>query len=559
MDAQADSRRIDRVVLACIQCRSRHVKCDSNQPICNRCRRDGKECIYQKSRRGGLDKAALARRRLKLQQEAKLAKRGDEVSTSTDDSSTPASSLHSDDPVQGVYPSMPAIDSLHVQEPTFSASATLSFQISDDRLLELYYEYFWPAFPIVLPLPFFLARRLLADHGLGDLSLVLEWIGSLYASWCPSEPYYQAALEAMSSPSLPRTAFTVQALMLFAVAQHHQDLRPESRRTLDLAILVALELDMNRRDFARVYGEGDPVLEESWRRTWYMLSIVDQHFAIVMNSPIYQLANMPNDVELPCDDEFFEAGVIMNTFASTGQFSSELVDACDTKIAVWQSLLPAVKKDPMRKNGEVDEVMFMAHMIAAITAELSVTAFLVSAPNLIPPTSGRSTHTARALKAVELQTKLLAIPCIIEKHNVFSMCICAQIGTAQISACTNLLEDHALLIARDRVKLSIGFLNAMGSIWSLGKAMAKDVRAVARSTLSAAPSTLAVQTDAAVEIELPRDELIWPIDPSAAIDIYSGIVLPVDWETVSSGTGGYASSTSSGLPELIYGKEFQML
>ncbi|UPX19157.1 uncharacterized protein EKO05_0009428 [Ascochyta rabiei] len=416
----------------------------------------------------------------------------------------------------------------------------------------------------------------------------------------------------MSSPSLPRTPFTVQALMLFAVAQHHQDLRPESRKTLDLAILIALELDMNRRDFARVYGEGDPVLEESWRRTWYILSIVDQHFAIVMNSPIYQLANMPNDVELPCDDEFFEAGRIpapattweefehrefadlevvyssiaylfdmgrtithiMNAFARTGQLSSELVESCDAKIAIWQSLLPSVKKDPMRKNGQVDEVMFMAHMIAAIvlmtmhrplsslsysTAELSATAFHVSAPYLIPPVSGRSTHTARALKAVELQTKLLAIPCTIEKHNVFSMCICAQIGTAQISACNHLLEDHALLIARDRVKLSIGFLNAMGSIWSLGKAMAKDVRAVARSTLSAAPSTLAVQTDAAVEIELPRDELIWPIDPSAAIDIYSGIVLPMDWQTVSSGTGGYASSTSSDLPELIYGKEFQML
>jgi hypothetical protein len=86
-------------------------------------------------------------------------------------------------------------------------------------------------------------------------------------------------------------------------------MRLEARKTLDLAILIALELDMNKRDFARIHGEGDPVLEESWRRTWYILSITDQHFAIVVNCPIYQLANIASDVELPCDDEFYEAGV----------------------------------------------------------------------------------------------------------------------------------------------------------------------------------------------------------------------------------------------------------
>jgi hypothetical protein len=108
---------------------------------------------------------------------------------------------------------------------------------------------------------------------------------------------------------LSRTPFTVQALILFAIAQHHQDLRLEARNVLDLAILIALELEMNKQDFAHVHGEGDPVLQESWRRTWYILSITDQHFAIVMNSPVYQLADMPSNVDLPCDDEFYEAGV----------------------------------------------------------------------------------------------------------------------------------------------------------------------------------------------------------------------------------------------------------
>lgn len=309
---EADSRRIERVVLACIQCRSRHVKCDSNQPICNRCRRDGKECNYQKSRRGGLNKEALARRRLRLQQEAEQGRQVAKEPIQVDQASshtTPMSSSQGDDSFHSGHSSIPSLRDLRIQDLGSSMSGTLSFQVNDERLLELYYEYFWPAFPIVLPQQYFLSRKSTESHGVEELSLVLEWIGSLYASWCPSEPYYQAALEAISSPLLPRTPFNVQAVMLFAVAQHHQDFRPESRRTLDLAILIALELDMNKRDFARLWGEGNAVLEESWRRTWYMLAVSDQHFAIVMNTPIYQLAEMPSDVYLPCDDEFYITGV----------------------------------------------------------------------------------------------------------------------------------------------------------------------------------------------------------------------------------------------------------
>jgi hypothetical protein len=73
------NKRIERVIVACVQCRSRHVKCDATQPICNRCKKDDKECVYTKSRRGGLDKAALARRRARLQQEAEEASTSEDI------------------------------------------------------------------------------------------------------------------------------------------------------------------------------------------------------------------------------------------------------------------------------------------------------------------------------------------------------------------------------------------------------------------------------------------------------------------------------------------------
>jgi hypothetical protein len=57
---------------------------------------------------------------------------------------------------------------------------------------------------------------------------------------------------------------------------------------------------------------------------------------------------------------------IMRTFLQTGTFSDSLIAAVDAKVAAWQSLLPACKKDPMRQNGNIDQVMYHAHFLSAM-------------------------------------------------------------------------------------------------------------------------------------------------------------------------------------------------
>lgn len=59
-------------------------------------------------------------------------------------------------------------------------------------------------------------------------------------------------------------------------------------------------------------------------------------------------------------------GFIMRTVVQSGTFSDSLIDAVDAKVAAWQSLLPACKKDPMLQNGNIDEIMFQAHLMAAM-------------------------------------------------------------------------------------------------------------------------------------------------------------------------------------------------
>lgn len=312
MDSASDPKRIDRVILACIQCRSRHIKCDAVQPSCTRCAREGKECTYQKSRRGGLDKAALARRRLRLQQESEGAQQNSTVpqmDNSLDLQSSAGLSIAENRPVSGNHVYTGPIEAISSVESQSSQSSPLAFQISNNRLLELYYEHFWPAFPIVFPVHHLQARVLNQQHGLDDLLLVMYWIGSIHAPWTQSAPYYEAALKALDSIHLPRTPFSVQALMLFSLAQFHCDLRDQARKKMNLAVAVALELHMNQKVFAYAYGEANPVLEECWRRTYYMLNVCDQHFAVITNSPIYTLLTVPNFVDLPCDDVYFESGV----------------------------------------------------------------------------------------------------------------------------------------------------------------------------------------------------------------------------------------------------------
>ncbi|KAL5380780.1 hypothetical protein DPSP01_007581 [Paraphaeosphaeria sporulosa] len=356
-----------------------------------------------------------------------------------------------------------------------------------------------------------------------------------------------------------------------------------------------MELCMNTKEFAVAYGEGSPVLEESWRRTYHFLALTDQHFSIIVNNPMCALMNVPNLADLPCDDEFYESGnipppktwqqydmrefddvevvysslayladisritrYIMKSFMETGVFNAAFVATVDAKIAIWHSLLPASKRDPMRQDGTVDEVMFLAHLMASILTmashrpfssleysfeELTTSSFSPSVPFMDAPKQVRPVHTARTLKACDMQTKLLAIPCASERHNIMTGCIVASIATAQIAAC-KLLDDHALSIARDRVRLSIGYLNAMGQFWTTSATMAKEVRFVARSALTGLPNPIASHPEPAVEIEIPRYELGWPLDPSVQIDIYAGMTIPMDLDAQ---TTGYTSSSTSSL------------
>jgi hypothetical protein len=191
MDVSPDTtlKQIERVVLACVQCRSRHVKCDATLSICKRCERDGKVCDYRKSRRGELDKAALAQCRLRLQQEAERAQHNeqhDQVQSDQDcsfgtgrqQSITPSQTNEQILPRSPTdYPDTNPFHFGEIKPPDMNPI----FQVSADRLLEPYFDSFWPSFPFVLLLHHLLERRLSTNHGTKELWIVLQYVVSIYA------------------------------------------------------------------------------------------------------------------------------------------------------------------------------------------------------------------------------------------------------------------------------------------------------------------------------------------------------------------------------------------
>jgi hypothetical protein len=117
----------------------------------------------------------------------------------------------------------------------------------------------------------------------------MQYIGSLYASDISSTELYAAAMSQLDTPSLPPNGFTVQMLLMTAIATHGGAELEQGRAILDRAIYLALEIRMNSRAFATM--ERDPVLAESWRRTFWGLYTTDAFFACTRRATTFMYAD----------------------------------------------------------------------------------------------------------------------------------------------------------------------------------------------------------------------------------------------------------------------------
>lgn len=187
-----------------------------------------------------------------------------------------------------------------------------------ERCLDAFYHYFHASHPFVLPKNFLLP--LIKDSSTDPLLAAMRWCGSLYLTKvdpAAKSNLLDDAIRLIDHPPV-RDGFLVQALMILIVALDGNCRQDQAKDLLLRAEQLALELHLNTRAFATTYGRGLAVVEESWRRTWWDLFIIDGMIAGVHQATNFNLYDVPADVALPCEELQYKSGV------SPGHSLSEL-------------------------------------------------------------------------------------------------------------------------------------------------------------------------------------------------------------------------------------------
>lgn len=298
-------RGAPRSSLACLPCRSRHLKCDGTRPVCQRCSdaNAAQGCNYAKSRRGGLDRAALAERRKRLAA-AEKSDGGQPVSITKP--VTPAPVMIDYD--SGFVNNKPSSTDSGLGSPIDYVAEVRC--IEDDCLVESYYRNFHKFHPLVLP------RRCLTrlyrdpqrQHILKPLIDVLRLFGYIYSvkQW-PAEA--GNIIEESLSQAPSQNPFIVQCRLLYSIALFWYDDKESSARQKKAACDMAMALGMHHREFALEHGEGDPILAESWRRTWWWNYIIEAYFLGTLGTLEFAVLDVEASVDLPCQEHEYESGV----------------------------------------------------------------------------------------------------------------------------------------------------------------------------------------------------------------------------------------------------------
>ncbi|KKY21339.1 putative c6 zinc finger domain containing protein [Phaeomoniella chlamydospora] len=292
--------------------------------------------------------------------------------------------------------SRPPLRSPPAKEP--SNQLDITHTASSVHLLGLFYSYFFPAHPFVLP------RGHLSDkfnkNECPQLQAVVEYLGACHDPMARKTDYLEMVNRRLFVTPPPQNPYTVQALLLFAIDAHANH---EKDRALDMVrrgIRLALDLGMHSSVFATTHGFGDVVIEECWRRTFWELYIIERVLAADSRaSESILITRTPIAVPLPCEESEYLTGNIYKhqtfedfenraflgddiTFssyayridaarilASTLRLAANpppdetTIEKIDHELGQWCLYLPDTKRTLVSKDGIYDEVLFHAHAL----------------------------------------------------------------------------------------------------------------------------------------------------------------------------------------------------
>ncbi|KAK7737784.1 hypothetical protein SLS53_006404 [Cytospora paraplurivora] len=567
--------------------RSKHLKCDGSTP-CARCLNSQSECIYVASRRGYKGpRRGTAQNPNKRHASSSPDASGNITNGSGADSCpmllgatgppmastatfTPSVALGTDhgSPFLTAAASMNHLQ-LYRTSPfgnaingTVQAHVPISRVPSiADKCLDSYYYNFYAAHPFVLPKEFLLRHIRDTGQKLEHLTAAMRYIGSLYLDAGPvGASFLDEALRLCYAPNAPKDGFLVQALLLLIVALDGSCQQDKARDLLADCERIAVEIALNTRQFATLHGRGNPVLEESWRRTWWDLYVCDGMVAGVHRVTNFLLFDMAADVALPCEESEYLSGASygllttlniphpmyledfddqlfsgeerpFSSFAyrvaairNLGRFmrcgpilfpEDENLARVETLLTNWRLHLPPGKRDPVDKNCLHDEMMFQAHFITtACTIMLHQPhSQLDSSParnvnscapyRAVPSGDAYNIHTRHTVTAASEISRMITAPVPLNHHTHFFTCVITMSAIVQLSKwALYFMQDED---QRQQIRLSIGALSKLSDVWKAAGTAAGQVKGVAQEIYRAKK---AAQVNPAFWVAFTQEEMM---------------------------------------------------
>ncbi|KAJ5506955.1 hypothetical protein N7453_005912 [Penicillium expansum] len=387
----------------------------------------------------------------------------------------------------------------------------------DGYLLDIYYNYFHAAHPI-LPPHRLLYRSVLPTY----LEQVMKFIGAHFTPAASSHTYRSTVVPLVQEQNV--SVEKVQALLLLAIVLHSDNERGEAGVCLAAAVDSAFELGMHQGTFATLASNGDPIRAESLRRTWWELFVIEGLMTALGVQRVYRTNQVPLEVPLPCEERIYHDALPPPPSPTIAQFDERVfaeeerdfssycyriesirilgrvvamqdmtegqqdhVEALDARIGSWGHHLPESKEELLRPDGSVDEIMFQATMIlngAAIYLNFP-RSDLLSSP-LLPQKSSVATmdrsHAMKAAKAARELSRLAAFRLPVIKHTPFFICALTLSSIVQLATCSvkaGQMPDPS----RDRLALTIGVFKSLARTWAISQSIMRQIKAVARDVM----------------------------------------------------------------------------
>lgn len=92
-------------------------------------------------------------------------------------------------------------------------------------------------------------------------------------------------------------------------------------------------------------------------------------------------------------------------------------------------------------------------------------------------------HTLRCLKSIEAQIRLMALPARPFCHTPFTICMMTAGTIPHLSACKFLFTSERLEVARHQIRMSMGCLKEMATIWPQAAVHVRELQTIAQEVL----------------------------------------------------------------------------